>query len=76
MTRSKFKKYFLEKPWGKELPFFSPDAPTYIGIGQEAPVEGWDEPLTQVGTYNVQSHIYSQFRWKDLFFCPGINGNQ
>jgi hypothetical protein len=48
MTRSKFKKYFLEKPWGKELPFFGPDAPTYIGIGQEAPVEGWDEPLTQV----------------------------
>ena len=57
MTKAKFKKYFLEKPWGKELPFFGPDAPTYIGIGQEAPVEGWDEPLTQVGTYNVQSHI-------------------
>ena len=57
MTQTKYKKYFLENPWGIQLPFSEPDAPTYIGIGQEAPVEGWDEPLTQ-----VLRPIYKPFR--------------
>jgi hypothetical protein len=57
MTQEKFKKYFLEKPWGIQLPFSDPDSPTYVGIGQEAPVEGWDEPLTQ-----VLRPIYKSFR--------------
>ncbi|MFC1494176.1 hypothetical protein ACFL6W_02750 [Thermodesulfobacteriota bacterium] len=47
MKESKYKKYFLENPWGiKHDP--EVEEPTYIGIGQESPVEGWDEPLTQV----------------------------
>ena len=60
MTQTKYKKYFLEKPWGIQLPFSEPDAPAYIGIGQEAPVEGWDEPLTQ-----VLRPIYKPFRMID-----------
>jgi hypothetical protein len=60
MTQSKYKKYFLEKPWGIQLPFSEPGAPTYIGIGQENPVEGWDEPLTQ-----VLRPIYKPFRMID-----------
>ena len=60
MTEKKYGKYFLEKPWGIPLPFSEPDAPRYIGIGQEAPVEGWDEPLTQ-----VLRPIYKPFRMID-----------
>ena len=45
---SKYGKYFLREPWGIDRPGTPPDAPLYIGIGQEAPVAGWDEPLTQV----------------------------
>jgi hypothetical protein len=47
MAKTKYGKYFLKEPWG--IPRWSdPQAPVYIGIGQEAPVKGWDEPLTQV----------------------------
>jgi hypothetical protein len=49
MAETKYGKYFLSEPWG--MPSRAnpdPDAPVYIGIGQETPVEGWDEPLTQV----------------------------
>jgi hypothetical protein len=60
MTERKYGKYFLERPWGIQLPFSEPDAPKYIGIGQEAPVEGWDEPLTQ-----VLRPIYKPFRMID-----------
>ena len=60
MTQTKFKKYFLESPWGIQLPFSDSDAPPYIGIGQESPVEGWDEPLTQ-----VLRPIYKPFRMID-----------
>ena len=45
---SKYGKYFLKEPWGINHPGTPPDAPLFIGIGQEAPVAGWDEPLTQV----------------------------
>jgi hypothetical protein len=48
MAEKKYSKYFLEKPWGIIHPGTPPDAPTYIGIGQEEPVKNWDEPLTQV----------------------------
>ena len=48
MNDSKYGKYFLKEPWGIPLPTTEPDAPVYIGIGQEAPVEAWDEPLVQV----------------------------
>ena len=48
MAESKYKKYFLEEPWGIVHPRTDPNGPVYIGIGQKAPVEGWDEPLTQV----------------------------
>jgi hypothetical protein len=44
----KYEKYFLKEPWGIDHPGTPPDAPLYIGIGQETPVAGWDEPLTQV----------------------------
>ena len=46
MTNNKYGKYFLREPWGmptKSSP--DPKAPVYIGIGQETPVKGWDEPL-------------------------------
>jgi hypothetical protein len=47
VTETKYGKYFLKEPWG--IPHQpDPEAPVYIGIGQKAPVEGWDEPLTQV----------------------------
>jgi len=45
---SKYGKYFLQEPWGVDRPGTPSDAPVYIGIGQEVPVAGWDEPLTQV----------------------------
>ena len=48
MANGKYDKYFLKEPWGIIHPWADPDAPVYIGLGQEAPVEGWDEPLTQV----------------------------
>jgi hypothetical protein len=49
MAGSKFEKYILREPWGipnKANP--DPDAPVYIGIGQGAPVKGWDESISQV----------------------------
>jgi hypothetical protein len=47
MAKTKYGKYFLKEPWGiQHVP--DPQAPVYIGIGQKAPVKGWDEPLTQV----------------------------
>ena len=49
MADSKYGKYFLKEPWG--IPTRAntdPNAPVYIGIGQETPVQEWDEPLTQV----------------------------
>jgi mannose-6-phosphate isomerase-like protein (cupin superfamily) len=49
MADTKYGKYFLREPWGipnRANP--DPNAPVYIGIGQGAPVKGWDEPLTQV----------------------------
>jgi len=48
MAKGKYDKYFLKEPWGIIHPGTPPDAPVYIGIGQKAPVAGWDEPLTQV----------------------------
>ena len=60
MTENKYGKYFLEKPWGIIHPGTDPDEPVYIGIGQESPVEGWDEPLTQ-----VLRPIYKPFRMID-----------
>jgi len=53
----KYEKYFLKEPWGIIHPGTPPDAPVYIGIGQEKPVKGWDEPLTQ-----VLRPIYRPFR--------------
>ena len=47
MAKTKYGKYFLKEPWGKPRQS-DPQAPTYIGIGQEAPVKGWAEPITQV----------------------------
>ena len=49
MTDTKYGKYFLREPWGlpgKGNP--DPNAPVYIGIGQEVAVKDWDEPITQV----------------------------
>jgi hypothetical protein len=49
MAKTKYGKYFLREPWGipgKVNP--DPNAPVYIGIGQEVPVKDWDEPITQV----------------------------
>ena len=48
MAERKYEKYFLKEPWGINHPGTPPDAPAYIGLGQEKPVEGWEEPLTQV----------------------------
>jgi hypothetical protein len=48
MDVSKYGKYFLKEPWGISHPGTPPDAPLYIGIGQQTPVAAWDEPLTQV----------------------------
>ncbi len=49
MTETRYGKYFLRQPWGiQHGPNPDPNAPVYIGIGQQTPVEGWDEPLTQV----------------------------
>ncbi len=48
MADTRYDKYFLREPWGIIHPGTPPDAPVYIGIGQKAPVAGWDEPLTQV----------------------------
>ncbi len=49
MAETKYGKYFLREPWG--VPGTAnpdPDAPVYIGLGQEVPVKDWDEPITQV----------------------------
>jgi hypothetical protein len=48
MAEKKYGQYFLKEPWG--IPHFGQDAkaPVYIGIGQEVPVKGWEEPFTQV----------------------------
>ena len=48
MAGTKYDKYFLKEPWGIIHQGTDPDAPEYIGIGQKAPVEGWDDPLVQV----------------------------
>jgi hypothetical protein len=49
MANTKYGKYILSEPWGKPVAANTdPNAPVYIGIGQGAPVKGWDEPLTQV----------------------------
>jgi hypothetical protein len=48
MAKTKYGKYFLKEPWGIIHPGTDPHAPVYIGIGQKAPVKGWDEPLVQV----------------------------
>lgn len=48
MSGTKYGKYLLKEPWGIDHPGTPPGAPVYIGLGQESPVEGWDEPLTQV----------------------------
>ena len=48
MAKAKYEKYFLKEPWGIIHPGSDPNAPAYIGIGQKAPVPGWDEPLVQV----------------------------
>jgi hypothetical protein len=48
MASKKYGKYFLKEPWGIIHPGTDPKAPVYIGLGQETPVKGWDEPLTQV----------------------------
>lgn len=49
MAESKYEKYFSRKPWGSiKRPGTPDDAPLYIGIGEEGPVEGWDEPINQV----------------------------
>lgn len=46
-SETTYGKYFLKESWG--IPRGDdPEAPVYIGIGQESPVEGWDEPITQV----------------------------
>jgi hypothetical protein len=56
MGETKYGKYFLKEPWG--IPWMpDPNAPVYIGIGQQAPVKDWDEPLTQ-----VLRPIYKPFR--------------
>jgi hypothetical protein len=47
MAETKYGKYFLKEPWGK-LHQPEPQAPPFIGIGEEAPVKEWDEPLNQV----------------------------
>jgi len=47
MAKTKYGKYFLKEPWGKQRQP-DPQAPLFIGIGQGTPVKGWDEPLTQV----------------------------
>jgi hypothetical protein len=57
MAKGKYEKCFLREPWGIIHPGTPPDAPVYIGIGQENPVEGWEEPLTQ-----VLRPIYRPFR--------------
>jgi hypothetical protein len=49
VAKTKYDKYFLREPWGKpHIANPDPNAPVYIGIGQGAPVKGWDEPLSQV----------------------------
>jgi hypothetical protein len=48
MSDNRYGKYFLKEPWGIIHPGTPPDAPVYIGLGQEEPVKEWDEPLTQV----------------------------
>ena len=48
MADTKFGKYFKSKPWGIPRQPADPEAPTYIGLGQEAPVEGWDESISMV----------------------------
>jgi hypothetical protein len=48
MAESKYSKYVLKEPWGKPHSFQDPNSPVYIGIAQEVPIKGWDEPFTQV----------------------------
>ncbi len=48
MAETKYGQYVLKEPWGKPHPWQEANSPVYIGIGQEVPVKGWDEPFTQV----------------------------
>ncbi|MBN2238868.1 MAG: hypothetical protein JW712_03765 [Dehalococcoidales bacterium] len=48
MAERKYEKFFLKNPWGVNHPGTPEDAPKYIGIGQEVPVEAWNENFTQV----------------------------
>jgi len=46
---SKYNKYVLRRPWGApSAANTDPDQPVYVGINQETPAPGWDEPFTQV----------------------------
>jgi hypothetical protein len=48
MAKSKYTKYVLNEPWGipnRANP--DPNAPVYIGIGQQKPVD-WDTKISQV----------------------------
>lgn len=48
MDDTKYGKYFLKEPWGIIHSKMRKDGPKYIGIGQQKPVEGWDESISQV----------------------------
>lgn len=77
MAESKYAKYVKREPWGipnKANP--DPDAPVYIGLGQQKPVEGWDESISQVlrpiyKAYNMipkpHVHAYAEI----LYFIGG-----
>ena len=46
---NKYGKYLLREPWGIVNPANpDPNQPLYVGVNQEGPAEGWDEPFTQV----------------------------
>ena len=76
MADTKYDKYFLKEPWGVNHPGSDPDAPVYIGIGQETPVEGWDIPFTQVlrpiyRAYTMIPHGHRHPAAEILYFIGG-----
>jgi hypothetical protein len=49
VAESKYGKYLQREPWGiMTKANQDPNQPVYVGINQEGPKEGWDEPFTQV----------------------------
>jgi hypothetical protein len=78
VAASKYAKYLQREPWGIVTQANKdPDQPRYIGVNQEGPAEGWDEPFTQVlrPVYRPYLMIPKPHRHNCAEFLYFIGGN-